>query len=130
MFKQVFIYIIFLLSFSYGRAQSLSIKGFVLDSANNKPITGAVVTISTKPNNVIIAYTTTADDGSFSLPASSEELSKRTLKVSSIGYESQVLDIRPQQSYHIRLKEKSVALGTAIVRSRKITQANDTPAIP
>lgn len=126
MFKQVFIYIIFLLSFSYGRAQSFSIKGFVLDSANNKPIAGAVVTISTKPNNVIIAYTTTADDGSFSLPTSSEALSKRTLKVSSIGYESQVLDVRPQQNYHIRLKEKSVALGTAIVRSRKITQANDT----
>ena len=85
-------------------AQSRTIKGSVLDG-NGQPVVGAAIVEDGTTNG------TAADiDGNFSLT-----VSKNTLKVSFIGYETQTVDITGQTNVKITLKEDNVELEDVVV---------------
>ena len=55
-------------------AQSHSIMGTVVDNTTLEPISGINIIIRHRTDNSIIAYTTTTDNGVFSLHISSDNL--------------------------------------------------------
>ncbi len=106
-------------------AQSHSIEGTVMEDKTNNPIQGANVIIRHGSDNNIVAYTSTADNGSFSLRFSCNDLVGYTLQVTCLGYEQQTLKLT-DTNYSIKLKEKTFVLGEVSVKADKITQNRDT----
>ena len=88
-------------------AQSHSIMGTVVDSSTLEPITGVNVIVRHCTDNGIIAYTTTADNGTFSLQINHDNLADYTLQVTCLGYEQQTLNLT-DNNYLIKLKRKEL----------------------
>lgn len=106
-------------------AQSHSIMGTVVDSSTLEPITGVNVIVRHCTDNGIIAYTTTADNGTFSLQINHDNLADYTLQVTCLGYEQQTLNLT-DNNYLIKLKEKSFELQEVSIKADKIIQNKDT----
>ena len=106
-------------------AQSHSIMGTVVDSSTLTPIAGVNVIVRHSTDNGIIAYTTTADNGTFSLQINHENLADYTLQVTCLGYEQQTLNLT-DNNYAIKLKEKSFELQEVSIKADKIIQNRDT----
>lgn len=99
--------------------------GTVVDSSTLEPITGVNVIVRHCTDNGIIAYTTTADNGTFSLQINHENLADYTLQVTCLGYEQQTLNLT-DNNYSIKLKEKSFELQEVSIKADKIIQNRDT----
>ena len=106
-------------------AQSHSIMGTVVDSSTLEPITGVNVIVRHCTDNGIIAYTTTADNGTFSLQINHDNLADYTLQVTCLGYEQQTFNLT-DNNYLIKLKEKSFELQEVSIKADKIIQNKDT----
>lgn len=106
-------------------AQTHSITGTVVDSSSLAPIAGVNVIVRHSTDNGIIAYTTTADNGTFSLQINHENLADYTLQVTCLGYEQRTLDLT-DNNYSIKLKEKSFELQEVSIKADKIIQNRDT----
>ena len=106
-------------------AQSYSIKGTVMDDKTNEPISRVNVIVRQSTDNSIVTYATTADNGTFSLHITCENLADYTLQVTCLGYEQQTLGLT-DANYSIKLKEKSLELHGVTVKADKIRQNKDT----
>ena len=106
-------------------AQSHSIKGTVMDDKTNEPVPRVNVIVRQSTDNSIVTYTTTADNGTFSLQISCDNLADYTLQVTCLGYEQQTIALT-DTSYSIKLKEKAFVLEGVSVKADKIRQNNDT----
>ena len=106
-------------------AQSYSIKGTVMDDKTNEPISRVNVIVRQSSDNSIVTYATTADNGTFSLHITCENLADYTLQVTCLGYEQQTLGLT-DTNYSIRLKEKAFELQGVSVKANKIIQNKDT----
>lgn len=106
-------------------AQSHSIMGTVVDSSTLEPITGVNVIVRHCTDTGIIAYTTTADNGTFSLQINHDNLADYTLQVTCLGYEQQTLNLT-DNNYLIKLKEKSFELQEVSIKGDRIIQNKDT----
>lgn len=106
-------------------AQTHSITGTVVDSSTLTPIAGVNVIVRHSTDNGIIAYTTTADNGIFSLQINHENLADYTLQVTCLGYEQQTLNLT-DSNYSIKLKEKSFELQEVSIKADRIIHNRDT----
>ena len=106
-------------------AQSHSIKGTVMDDNTLEPISGVNVIVRHSSDNSIVTYATTADNGTFSLHISCDNLVDYTLQVTCLGYEQQTLGLT-ETNYSIKLKEKAFELQEVSVKADKIIQNRDT----
>lgn len=106
-------------------AQSHSIKGTVMDGNTLEPISGVNVIVRHSTDNSIVTYATTADNGTFSLHISCDNLAEYTLQVTCLGYEQQTLNLT-DANYSIKLKEKAIDLKEVSVKADKIIQNRDT----
>ena len=106
-------------------AQSHSIMGTVVDNTTLEPISGINIIIRHRTDNSIIAYTTTTDNGVFSLHISSDNLADYILQVTCLGYEQQTFNLT-ENNYSIKLKEKNFELQEVSVTADKIVQNRDT----
>lgn len=107
-------------------AQGHSINGTVMDGKTLEPIAGVNVIVRHCSDNGILTYATTADNGTFSLHISCDNLADYTLQVTCLGYEQQTLDLA-DTDYSIKLKEKAFELQEISVRAAdKIVQNRDT----
>lgn len=124
--KRLVLFSFFVLSYTLSIfAQSHSIIGTVVDNNTLKPISGVNVIVKHNTDNIIITYTTTDDNGTFSLHISHDNLTDYTLQVTCLGYEQQTLNLT-KNNYSIKLKEKSFDLQEVTVKADKIIQNKDT----
>ena len=106
-------------------AQNYSIKGTVMDDKTLEPIAGVNVIVRHCSDNGILTYATTADNGTFSLHISCDNLANYTLQVTCLGYEQQTLGLT-DTNYSIKLIEKAFELQEVSVKADKIIQNRDT----
>lgn len=109
-----------------GFAQHEVLKGRVQDSKTLEPIVGATVVLKEGMDKKIIAYTTTSDNGTFSLQAPPSSGTNRFLQVNCLGYAGQTLEVKNNQEYIIRMEEKTFVLDEVSVKARKIIRNQDT----
>lgn len=97
-------------------AQGKSIKGVVLDQ-NSEPIIGANVLVEGTTNGAI-----TDLDGNFSL---TNVASTAKLRVSYIGYITQVVPVAGNSTFKIQLKEDAKALDEVVVVGYGVQKKSD-----
>src|SRR3954454_2197127 len=96
-------------------AQTRTIKGKVVSSQNNQPISGAAVQIKDKSIGTI-----TSNDGSFSLNVPGGAV---TLVISNVGYTSVERTVEANASeINITLAESSSELNTVVVTALGVTK--------
>ena len=82
------------------------IKGRVLDNQNRKPVDAATVILHPKGSEAILNYTTTADDGTFTLKSNNMPDSV-TVMVRAMTLESYSVTVKSSISFiEIVVKEK------------------------
>ena len=101
-----------------GQAQQLT--GRVVDDAQ-RPMEFVNVVAYALPDSAFVAGTITDAAGAFSLPASSTATAKRVLKVSFVGYETQVVEARP--GVVVTLRPEATALGEVMVTADRIQRS-------
>lgn len=101
-----------------GQAQQLT--GRVVDDAQ-RPMEFVNVVAYALPDSVFVAGTITDAEGAFALPASSTATVKRVLKVSFVGYETQVVEARP--GVVVTLRPEATALGEVMVTADRIQRS-------
>ncbi|MDY9919099.1 MULTISPECIES: carboxypeptidase-like regulatory domain-containing protein [Proteiniphilum] len=102
------------------------IKGRVLDSQNRKPVVSATVTIHPVGSSSILAYTMTAEDGTFILKRNNFPDSV-TVTVSAMTIEQQSKNIKSDVAMiEFLVTEKTMELKEVVVKAPKIRQLGDT----
>ena len=96
-----------------------------MDDKTLEPIAGVNVIVRHCSDNGILTYATTADNGTFSLHISCDNLANYTLQVTCLGYEQQTLGLT-DTNYSIKLIEKAFELQEVSVKADKIIQNRDT----
>ena len=105
-----------ILFFSFATSSAQNIRG-VVQSEQNLPIEFANVTIHSLPDSIMITGTVSDANGDFSL--NTDRTDNAFLKISFIGYETQIVPSRQQQT--IVMKAEASQLGEVVVSgSRKI----------
>ena len=108
---------------SFGQQE---VKGRVLDVQSRKPVVSATVTIHPVGSPSILAYTMTAEDGTFTLKRGNLPDSV-TLTVSAMTIERQSKTIRIDAGFvELMVAEKVMELKEVIVKAPKIRQLGDT----
>lgn len=107
-------------------AQYHDIKGIIQDNSTLKPIPGVNVVVRNKMDYSIVTYTTTTDDGTFSLQVNRINFAEHILHITCLGYEQHILELSVGQSYAIKLKEKAFELREISIKADKIIQCQDT----
>lgn len=102
------------------------IRGRVLNVQNRKPVIAATVTMHPIGSPSILAYTMTAEDGTFTLKYNSLPDSV-TVTVSAMTIERQSKTVKSDATLvEFLVKEKTVELKEVIVKAPKIRQLGDT----
>ncbi|MDD2476610.1 MAG: TonB-dependent receptor [Dysgonamonadaceae bacterium] len=114
------------LSFAFILSLSFSIKAQLkgtLINQEQQPIEFANVALYSLPDSVMITGTVSDDKGSFSLNGNGTD--DAFLKVSFIGYETQIVSAKPDQT--IMMKAESFTLGEVVIKGDlpKIRLRND-----
>lgn len=86
--------------------QSISVKGLIVDSEDNKPIPGVTVVIKGTQTGTI-----SAGDGSYVLNAQNGDV----IVFSFIGYQAQELTVAPGANYNVSLQQDVVDVGEVMV---------------
>lgn len=126
--KIKFIHLFFISIIS--NAQTINIKGSVLDSATQKPLEFVSILLKNGENGTLLSYTFSGPDGAFSFKNINP--SRLQLSAALLGFESIQKTINPSQeetevSLTILLKEKVLVLNEVIVRSNQpISVKEDT----
>jgi len=115
-FPRFLLVALFLIGATMVFAQGKSIKGVVLDQ-NSEPIIGANVLVEGTTNGAI-----TDLDGNFSLV---NVASNSKLKVSYIGYITQVVPVAGNSTFKIQLKEDAKALDEIVVVGYGVQKKSD-----
>lgn len=132
--KLVIMVSILSLCLSWAKAQNggLQIKGTVVDSKSMEPIPSAIITLHSVAVDgsldKTLAYTTSKQDGSFSLKLSATPLAVRC-RVRLMGYVEQVVSLTPSMlsnPFTIYLVESAELLPEVVVLSAPIHARGDT----
>ncbi len=100
--------------------------GRVVYSSTNKPVVSATVTLHPFGSTSILAYTTTSDEGIFSLNRDNLPDSV-TVTVAAMTIEKQSKTIKRDVGFvEITVEEKTMELKEVIVKAPKIRQRGDT----
>lgn len=105
--KHIILGVLFLLSETVVYAQSVLVKGKVLDE-NNQPLIGATVTEMGTPKNGTVVDM----DGNFQIKVSSPNAK---LSVSYLGYQKQIVNVKKKNDLFIVLKPNSKGLDEVVV---------------
>ncbi len=117
--------ILFLFAF-FSLSAQIKIRGRVLDSQTREPIASATVTLYPVGSPSILAYTMTAEDGTFILKRNDLPDSV-TLTISAMTIERQSKTIKLDVAMiEFLVKEKTMELKEVIVKAPKIRQLGDT----
>lgn len=109
-----------------GLSAQTMIKGRVLDSQTREPIASATVTLNPVGSPSILAYTMTAEDGTFTLKRSTLPDSV-TVTVSAMTIERQSKTVKSDVPFiEFLVVEKTMELKEVIVQAPKIRQLGDT----
>lgn len=120
---QLVVFLFLLPLFSFAQKE---IKGRVLDTKTLKPVPLATVTLHPIGSQNILAYTTTADDGTFSLKKEAMPDSV-VISVRAMTIETQVKQVKSDAGFvEFRVTEKTTELKEVIVKAPKIRQTGDT----
>ena len=111
------------LSIIFAQQNNFEVKGVIIDQSSEQPIPFATVLVVDKSTSQPITGVTTADDGSFSIIASSKEI---FIEISFIGYETirrEDIQINAQKVDlgKIALSEQSQMLNEVEVRGERST---------
>ncbi|MCB4799443.1 TonB-dependent receptor domain-containing protein [Neotamlana laminarinivorans] len=101
-FIKLFAFSFLLLFVSYSHAQSIEIKGKILDETSNEPLAYATVLVADSETKQPISGTTTAEDGSFYLNTDAKSF---YIEVSYIGFISKTFN-------QFNIKNNTIDLGT------------------
>jgi len=124
--KPLSLVIILLLYSGICFSQQLNISGSVSDTADKKPVERASITLCSKADGSIVAYTFSDAKGNFSLPAPAAG-KDYAVRVSMIGYLSKVLDFQPGvTAYRFELVPTTHELKEVFVKSPPIIKKSDT----
>ncbi|MEP7236512.1 MAG: outer membrane beta-barrel protein [Ferruginibacter sp.] len=103
--KKFYLLLVFLCAFYWANAQNKgTVTGKLVDTAINKPVAGATVTVLDKKDSSLVSFTMTGNDGSFEIKGLAE--GEYRLLITHVNYHNN------SKPFKVTAADKNAALGT------------------
>ncbi len=126
--NRIALFILFSLFYTVGTYAQITLSGQITDKEDGTPLVYVMVTLKDKSSGVILGYSQTAADGSFTIQTNIETVKKSSLHFSLMGYKEEVrsLSETEMQTFNIAMEMSEVQLKEVVIKSKKIWEQGDT----